>query len=132
MKVTTKYTQGIGERIRFVRKRAGLDQFKFAELLDVSRQSVSGYETERLMPSGKIIELISDQYQVNPWWIRYGVGEAEAGFEETASGRKMTLRFPRTEELTPVQHSLIEYIKSNKEAANQLARLLWNKALGDF
>ena len=129
MKVTSKYTQGIGERIRFVRKRADLDQMEFAERLDVSRQSVSGYETERLMPSGKILELISDQFEINPWWLLYGAGEAEAGYEGTGSGKSMIYPFPKKEELTPVQHSLIEYIKSDKEAAMQLARLLWNKAL---
>ena len=129
MQVTSKYTKGIGERIRFIRKSADLDQAEFGERLEISRQSISGYETERLMPSGKILELISDQFDVNPWWLLYGVGNIEATSEETRFTRTVTHPFPTAEELTPAQQSLIEYIRSDKEAAKQLARMLWNKAL---
>ncbi len=69
MQVTSKYTEGLGERIRFIRRNANLGQVEFAKRLEVSRQSISGYETERLMPSGKILESISDQFGVNPWWL---------------------------------------------------------------
>lgn len=129
MQVTSKYTEGLGERIRLIRRNANFGQAEFAKRLDVSRQSISGYETERLMPSGKILESISDQFEINPWWLLYGVGSAEAGSEEVTSQRTMAHPFLMKEELTPAQRSLIEYIKTDKEAAEQLARLLWDRAL---
>ena len=127
MTVTSKYTEGLGERIRFIRKNANIDQVEFAKQLEVSRQSISGYETERLMPSGKILEAISDQFGINPWWLLYGVGSAETGSEEVTSEKTMARLL--MEELSPAQLSLIEYIKADKEAAKQLARMLWDKVL---
>jgi len=125
----SKYTKGLGERIRFIRRNANLDQVKFAQRLEVTRQSISGYETERLMPSGKILESISDHFGVSPWWLLYGVGSAETGSEEVTSEKTMARPFPIIEELSPAQLSLIEYIKADKEAAKQLARMLWDKVL---
>lgn len=129
MQVTSKYTKGLGERIRFIRRNANFDQIEFAKRLKVSRQSISGYETERLMPSTKVLESISDQFSVNPWWLLYGIGNAKAGSEEDTSQRTMARPFSMKEEMTPAQRSLIEYIKADEDAAQQLARLLWNKAL---
>ncbi len=129
MRVTSKYTEGIGERIRFIRRKANLDQVEFAKRLELTRQSISGYETERLMPSGKVLESISAQYGINPWWLLYGVGNTEAGSEEATSQRTIDRPFSMKEELTPTQRSLIEYIKGDEDAAQQLARMLWDKAV---
>ena len=40
--MTSKYTEGFGERFRFLRRRANLSQEEIGEKLDVTRQTISG------------------------------------------------------------------------------------------
>ena len=119
VKPTSKYTEGFGERMRYLRRKDKLKQNELAEKLNVTRQSISGYETERLFPSLKVVEKMCGLYNVNPWWLLYGIGD-------TSSESKGI--FPQ-EGLTPTQMALIEFIKEDKDAAQQLAKQLWEKAL---
>lgn len=129
MKATTKFTVGMGERIRFVRVRANLSQQELGENLSVSRQSISGYETERLRPSSSIIEKLCDQYMVKPWWILYGVDSPADEFAELATGSIATQLSRSTDNLSNAQKTLIDYIVNDQDAAQNLAKMLWNKAL---
>ena len=124
-----KYRVGFGERLRAVRKRAKLGQLELANQLGVSRQSVSGYETERLRPSLGILEKVCDLYEVHPSWLLYGVASSAAGLQAAGSATGITSAPIGGEQLTHSQQSLMKYIQSDKEAAEKLARLLWNKAL---
>ncbi len=127
MSVTNKYTMGIGRRMKYVRAFAGLVQITMAERLKLTRQSISAYETERLMPSGRILAEIGDQWQVNPWWLMYGVGEMRADVDSDFSP---ALGQPiHAEELSVEQKSLINFIKGNREAAVQISAFLWERAL---
>ena len=127
MATDINYASGIGKRIREVRKKAGVGQVEFAAELDVTRQSVSGYETERLRPSFGVINKICDLYDVYPWWLIYGIIAPNPnilGPERSPS--------PGTVDeagLTNSQRVLIEYIRSNRDAAEKLGQLLWDKAL---
>ena len=48
----------ISEKIRELRKKAGLSQEELAEKIDVSRQSVSKWESAQTVPEmGKLIKL---------------------------------------------------------------------------
>lgn len=127
MNATNKYTTGIGRRMRYVRSYAGLDQFKMAEKLDLTRQSISAYETERLMPSGRILSVIADEFKVNPWWLMYGVGDL---WYDPDSDLKPALGRPiEAEDLSAEQKALIRFIKSNHEAAAKISTFLWERTL---
>ena len=119
MKPTSKYTEGLGERMRYLRRKDKLKQDELAEKLNVTRQSISGYETERLFPSIKVVEKMCGLYNVNPWWLLYGIGDTSSESEGIVP----------QEGLTPTQMALIEFIKEDKDAAQQLAKQLWEKAL---
>ena len=54
-----------GEKLQKFRARAGLSQDQLAELLDVSRQSVSKWERNEAMPEAEKIVRISRQFGVS-------------------------------------------------------------------
>ena len=129
--MTSKYTEGFGERIRFLRRRANLSQEELGEKLDVTRQTISGYETSRLSPSTKSIERMCDLYGINPWWLLYGVGGPSSDPQDVSLQKETAHLSHLGEELTNEQRALIEYIKEDRGAATQLARMLWDKALSN-
>ncbi len=75
MRTTSKYTEGIDERIRTFRRRKKMNQVELGEKLGLSRQMINAYENERAMPQTYMIEEISDLFGINPWWLQYGVGK---------------------------------------------------------
>ncbi|MFC1619996.1 helix-turn-helix domain-containing protein [Candidatus Neomarinimicrobiota bacterium] len=127
--MTSKYSEGFGERFRFLRRRADLSQEEIGVKLDVTRQTISGYETSRLSPSSKSIERMCDLYGINPWWLMYGVGGPSSDPQDVSLQKEAAHVSHLGEELTNEQRSLIEYIKEDKDVAIQLARMLWDKAL---
>jgi len=129
VRATSKFTEGLGERIRYIRKQSGQSQVGLGEKLNVTRQSISGYETERLVPSNRVIENFCDQYGVNPWWLLYGVGTPSSESGDVSSLESLAHLSGGGEQLSNVQLTLIEYIKSDKDTAQQLAKQLWDKAL---
>ena len=127
--MTSKYTEGFGDRFRFLRRRANLSQEEIGEKLNVTRQTISGYETGRLSPSTKSIETMCDLYGINPWWLLYGVGGPSSDPQDVSLQKETSSQSFLGEELSNEQRSLIEYVKKNPRAATQLARMLWDKAL---
>ncbi len=122
-----RWTEGIGERVKSVRWNARLDQLRFGESVGVTRQSISAYETERLMPSRNVIERMSDSYGISPSWLLYGVKsgqDSEMAITNLSSGGQSD-----APKLSNAQRILLEYILDNKKAAQQLAEELFNKAL---
>ncbi len=124
MSDTHKWTQGIGARIKSIRRKAQLDQLEFGSSIGVVRQSISGYETERLMPSRKLVERMSDTYGVTPWWLLYGPPKGEGNILDTLLVSKT-----RQAKLTSAQQTLIRYIQKNETASDELVNTMFNRAI---
>lgn len=54
-----------GTRLAGLRKQAGLSQEEFAELLEVSRQSISKWENDRAYPEMTRLIFMSDYFNVS-------------------------------------------------------------------
>lgn len=54
----------IGEKIQYLRRRRGLSQDQLAELVDVSRQSISKWERDESLPEITKIVILSDIFDV--------------------------------------------------------------------
>lgn len=63
------------ERIKEIRKNAGLSQSAFAEVLGLSRNMITLVETDRAIFSDRTIKDICREFRVNEEWLRSGVGE---------------------------------------------------------
>lgn len=130
MRVTSKYTEGVGERIRQVRRAEGWNQDDLGQRLGVSRQTINGYENERLMPPFKMIDRISELFGISPAWLAYGLGEPTVPLEmQTTLLGQMSYYDRASDKLAPEQRALIAYVKSDNKAAKKLAKVLWDEAL---
>lgn len=65
----------IADRIKEVRKKAGLLQPDFAERIGVKGPTVTSYETGNRAPSEAVIRAICREFQVDEHWLRTGEGE---------------------------------------------------------
>ena len=85
----------MNERIKQLRKALGLTQQEFAERVGIKRNAVANYETGRNEPIGSVVNLICNEYNVNPDWLRDGTGEmfidpATFSLDEYAQANKLT------------------------------------------
>lgn len=129
-KATSSFTAGLGERLRSIRVAVSIDQIEMSERLNVSRQSISGYETERLMPSTKMLEKIAIKFKVNPWWLLYGVGDKDLAYSSVPSGARLNV--VTDEQLSYNQRTLIDFIKTNSEHAANITRILLERGLSQI
>ena len=64
----------LGARIKFARDHVSLSQQKFADMLDISRESIAKYETDKIMAGGQVFLAIYQHTGVNPTWLLTGDG----------------------------------------------------------
>lgn len=65
----------IGSRIKEVRKNSGLTQQKFADIINLKRNTIGSYEIDLIVPSDRTIVDICREFDVNEGWLRTGEGE---------------------------------------------------------
>lgn len=64
----------MNNRIKEIRKKAGLSQEEFGKRLSVTKTSISKIEAGINNPSDQTIKLICSEFNVNEEWLRTGVG----------------------------------------------------------
>lgn len=60
------------DRIKRIRKDAGLNQTEFGNIIGVSRDAVATYESGRVVPDAAKRMLICEKFNVNPEWLESG------------------------------------------------------------
>ncbi|MBR3240252.1 MAG: helix-turn-helix transcriptional regulator [Oscillospiraceae bacterium] len=63
------------DRIREIRKRAGLTQAEFGAKIGVKQNTIATYEMGRNTPTDTVITLICRVFDVSETWLRTGSGE---------------------------------------------------------
>ncbi len=66
--------EGIGVRMKELRKSLGLSQEKFGQRIKVSKSHISNIEIGGDTPSDMLVKLVCIEYNVNEEWLRYGTG----------------------------------------------------------
>ena len=61
--------QTVAERLKFIRKRMGLSQQAFANVLGITGTAVGYYETGRMQPGGNMLAKIVNKTGVSADWI---------------------------------------------------------------
>ncbi len=84
-------TMTFGERLYQLRSEKNLSQEQLAELLDVSRQSISKWENDKAYPEMTRLLFLSDYFQVSLDYLMRGTEEkqAAAGPDEKYEVEKM-------------------------------------------
>ena len=62
-------------RVKQLRKKLGLNQIDFSNLLSLSSGYIAGVETNYRRVNDRIIKLIVNEFKVNEDWIRNGIGD---------------------------------------------------------
>ena len=66
----------MGDRILFIRENCGdLSQEEFAKRLGMTKSAISGYETERRVPTESVLKHIAREFRVDEDWLMHGNGE---------------------------------------------------------
>lgn len=63
------------DRIKKIRKDAGLNQTEFGTVIGATQFLVTSYETGRSVPDQARLMLICEKFNVNPDWLENGTGE---------------------------------------------------------
>ncbi len=71
-----------GERLYELRKNKNISQEELAELLDVSRQSISKWENDKAYPEMTRLLFMSDFFNVSLDYLMRGIEEAEPVHDE--------------------------------------------------
>ena len=93
-------------RISNVRKAKGLNQVKFAEELNLTRNFISLLETGAREPSERTIKDICSKFDVNEVWLRTGNGKMFMPKDREAEIAKLTVKL-LTEESDSFKNRLI-------------------------
>lgn len=65
------------DRIKTVRKKAGLTQTEFAERIGATRAMIASYEGAAVVPADTVLKLISREFSVSYDWLKTGTGPME-------------------------------------------------------
>lgn len=60
------------DRIKKIRKDAGLNQTEFGNIIGATQFLVTSYETGRSVPDQARLMLICEKFNVNPDWLEHG------------------------------------------------------------
>lgn len=67
----------ICDRLKLLRKRKGLSQDAFGEVLGITGASISRYEAGNREVTDSLVKLISQSFNISESWLRTGEGEME-------------------------------------------------------
>lgn len=60
------------DRIKKIRKDAGLNQAEFGEVIGATRSMIASYEGGKVIPDAAKRMLICEKFNVNPDWLEHG------------------------------------------------------------
>lgn len=98
-------------RIKEVRKSAGLTQQEFADRLGISRSNIGNYESGSRVPIDAAVKLICDKFHINEAWLRSGVGEMKT---DMTLEQELSLAFADVLASAPDKRSVIVSVLLNQ------------------
>jgi len=119
----------LSDRLRGVRKEAGVSQLEFAKSLGLQQGSYSGLETgAKKTLSGAVRELLQLQFGINPTWLE--TGEGVKYINGYAPKKATDSLVKETEVLYQKEVEKVDpwaIIKSQQDTINKLTEMLYNK-----
>lgn len=64
----------IGNRFKEIREILGFKQNDFGKIFELSQDSISSIERNKIKPNFKVLEILGDEYKVNLNWLILGKG----------------------------------------------------------
>lgn len=115
-------------RIKALRKDLGLTQEKFAERLNIKRNTLANYEIGRNEPIDAVVSLICREFNVNEDWLRTGQGDMyDIPLDDTAIAASNILENEDVPFYDTIKRIIQIYEKLDFDAQNVI-----NKEIEDF
>lgn len=93
----------VGVRIKLIRRKSGMTQEQFADMIGYSKMQIHYVENGKTIPSNELIRSASTAFNVSYEWLLTGEGEMKA-------------------EDAVVDNDLIEWLKRNPDIVRELRR----------
>jgi transcriptional regulator with XRE-family HTH domain len=84
-----------GDKLKELRKEKGLTQQQLADLMNVGRSSIAGYETKRVQPDYEKLLWFSSYFDVS---VEYLLGSSKTRNNDSNSYKEPTPEIPMTKE----------------------------------
>lgn len=102
----------INDRIKLIRKKAGLSQLDFGKRIGVSESAVSNYESGRRTISEQTLILVCREFHINYEWLTTGEGSMSSFSEE----EQQLALLQETYSLSDIDMSILKaYISLNSQ-----------------
>ena len=99
------------EKLVALRKAKGLSQLKLAEMMDVSRQAISRWETGASVPTTENLKCLSRLYDVSlDYLVNDGVDEPERETERTEGPEEKLRLMPEAAEKKCVKRKAVKWL----------------------
>lgn len=116
------------DRIKALRKDLGLTQEKFAERLNIKRNTIATYEIGRNEPIDAVVSLICREFNVNEEWLRTGQGDMyDIPLDDTAIAASNILENENVPFYDTIKRIIQIYEKLDSDAQDVI-----NKEIEDF
>ncbi len=116
------------DRIKALRKDLGLTQEKFAERLNIKRNTIATYEIGRNEPIDAVVSLICREFNVNEEWLRTGQGDMyDIPLDDTAIAASNILENEDVPFYDTIKRIIQIYEKLDSDAQDVI-----NKEIEDF
>lgn len=116
------------DRIKTLRKDLGLTQEKFAERLNIKRNTLANYEIGRNEPIDAVVSLICREFNVNENWLRTGQGDMyDIPLDDTAIAASNILENEDVPFYDTIKRIIQIYEKLDSDAQDVI-----NKEIEDF
>lgn len=116
------------DRIKALRKDLGLTQEKFAERLNIKRNTIANYEIGRNEPIDAVLSLICREFNVSEEWLRTGQGDMyDIPLDDTAIAASNILENENVPFYDTIKRIIQIYEKLDPDAQDII-----NKEIEDF
>jgi len=111
----------INQRIKELRKKIGLNQHDFSNMLSLSGGYIAGVEVNLRKVNDRLIKLIIAEFGVNEEWLRFGNGEM---FTEEMINEKAARMLSLFNDLPPHYQDVVLGTIDLLRKANEIEKLL--------
>lgn len=114
-------------RIKQIRKEAGLTQVEFGSKIGVKGNTVTNYETGLRNPTDAVILSICREFNINEEWLTDGIGEMKKTAGRKLSGYLSEIATGDDEFIQNLIEVYMELDPTSKEALKEIAKKMADK-----
>lgn len=120
----------LGNRLRAIRKNLKLTQSGFAKKINVLYETISKYETGKVLPCSQFLSKLYHAYNVDINWLITGKGSMFLGVNSSYSKNLTSIVKEKTEKYgidKTTLDNILEYLKENPNEIESINKIIKTK-----